>query len=43
MLTCFGTLSRNRTVGVRLGRGEAIHAVLASMAEARPVPAPTPP
>jgi len=29
-LTCFGPLSRNRTVGVRLGRGESLDAILAS-------------
>ena len=33
MLSCFGSLSRNRTVGVRLGRGETVEAVLGSMAE----------
>lgn len=27
-LTCFGPLSRNRTVGVRLGRGEALQDIL---------------
>ncbi len=31
MLTCYGDLSRNRTVGVRLGRGESIHQILGSM------------
>jgi len=31
MLTCYGDLSRNRTVGVRLGRGESIHQILDSM------------
>jgi len=30
MLTCFVPLSRNRTVGVRLGRGESLEAILAS-------------
>jgi glycerol-3-phosphate dehydrogenase (NAD+) len=30
MLTCFVPLSRNRTVGVRLGRGETLEAILAS-------------
>ena len=30
MLTCFVNLSRNRTVGVRLGRGESLDAILAS-------------
>lgn len=29
-LTCFGPLSRNRTVGVRLGRGESLDDILAS-------------
>ncbi len=33
MLTCFGALSRNRSVGVRLGRGESIADILASMDE----------
>ena len=30
MLTCFVNLSRNRTVGVRLGRGESLDAIMAS-------------
>ena len=30
MLTCFVNLSRNRTVGVRLGSGESLQAILAS-------------
>ncbi|WIA37003.1 hypothetical protein OEZ86_008240 [Tetradesmus obliquus] len=30
MLTCYGDLSRNRAVGVRLGRGEKLHDILAS-------------
>ena len=30
MLTCFVPLSRNRTVGVRLGKGESLAAILAS-------------
>lgn len=30
MLTCFVPLSRNRTVGVRLGRGESLDAILAT-------------
>merc|ERR1719401_1361998 len=30
LLTCYGQLSRNRTVGVRLGRGERIEDVLES-------------
>jgi glycerol-3-phosphate dehydrogenase (NAD(P)+) len=33
VLTCTGDLSRNRTVGIRLGRGEALEAVVASMNE----------
>lgn len=33
MLTCFGKASRNRTVGVRLGKGETVAAILASMTE----------
>ena len=33
MLSCFGSLSRNRTVGVRLGKGETVAEVLASMTE----------
>ena len=32
-LTCYGAASRNRTVGVRLGRGEAMADILASMHE----------
>eukprot|EP00210_Caulerpa_lentillifera_P001131 g1090.t1 len=33
MLTCYGDLSRNRTVGVRLGQGESIHEILAGMSQ----------
>lgn len=33
ILTCTGDLSRNRTVGLRLGRGEAVEAILSSMSE----------
>lgn len=33
MCTCYGDLSRNRTVGVRLGRGESIHQILESMSQ----------
>lgn len=33
VLTCFGKLSRNRTVGVRLGKGETIASIQASMSE----------
>ena len=31
VLTCTGDLSRNRTVGLRLGRGESIESILADM------------
>ena len=31
VLTCTGDLSRNRTVGLRLGRGETLEAILAGM------------
>ncbi len=31
VLTCTGDLSRNRSVGIRLGRGEALEDILASM------------
>ena len=31
MLTCTGDLSRNRQVGLRLGRGESISAILGGM------------
>lgn len=31
MLTCFVNLSRNRTVGVRLGSGEMLESILSSM------------
>jgi glycerol-3-phosphate dehydrogenase (NAD(P)+) len=33
VLTCTGDLSRNRQVGLRLGRGEKLKAILASMSE----------
>ncbi|KAF8065430.1 GLY1 [Scenedesmus sp. PABB004] len=33
MLTCYGDLSRNRSVGVRLGRGEALADILASSSQ----------
>ena len=33
MLTCFGAASRNRRVGERLGRGETLAAILASLPE----------
>ena len=35
MLTCMGGQSRNRTVGVRLGRGESIQTILEDRAKAR--------
>ena len=31
VLTCTGSLSRNRTVGFRLGQGESIEAILSEM------------
>jgi len=31
--TCFGPLSRNRQVGMRLGRGETLHEILSSSSE----------
>lgn len=33
MLTCFVNLSRNRTVGVRLGSGEKLENILSSMSQ----------
>jgi len=33
MLTAFGSLSRNRTVGHRLGKGEKLEDILKSMGE----------
>lgn len=33
MLTCFGPASRNRTVGVRIGKGETLDSITASMKE----------
>jgi len=33
MLTCYGSLSRNRSVGVRIGKGETIEQILGSMDE----------
>lgn len=33
MLTCFVSLSRNRSVGVRLGSGEKLDDILASMSQ----------
>ena len=40
MLTCYGALSRNRSVGVRLGRGEPLSQIIASSSQARPNPKP---
>ena len=36
MLTCYGALSRNRSVGIRLGQGEALDDILASSTQVRP-------
>jgi glycerol-3-phosphate dehydrogenase len=33
MLTCYGALSRNRTVGVRIGKGETLADIKASSVE----------
>lgn len=33
MLTCYGKLSRNRTVGYRLGKGESLQEIMDSMSE----------
>jgi len=33
MLTCYGSLSRNRSVGVRIGKGEKLEEILESMDE----------
>lgn len=33
MLTCYGSLSRNRTVGVRLGQGEKLDDIVASTSQ----------
>ena len=33
MLTCYGKLSRNRTVGYRLGKGESLEEIMESMSE----------
>ncbi len=35
MLTCYGALSRNRSVGVRLGKGEKLEDILASSSQVR--------
>ncbi len=35
MLTCYGNLSRNRSVGIRLGRGEKLEEILASSPQVR--------
>lgn len=42
MLTCFGSLSRNRSVGVKLGQGMSLEEALASMSEAAEGVATTP-
>jgi len=42
MLTAFGSLSRNRTVGVRLGRGETLDEIMATTNEAAEGVATTP-
>ena len=42
MLTCFGSLSRNRSVGVKLGQGMSLQEVLDSMSEAAEGVATTP-
>lgn len=33
MLTCYGDLSRNRSVGIRLGRGERLEDIIASSSQ----------
>lgn len=33
ILTCYGGLSRNRTVGIRLGKGEKLQAILTSLGQ----------
>ncbi len=33
MLTCYGALSRNRAVGIRLGQGEALQDILDSSSQ----------
>jgi glycerol-3-phosphate dehydrogenase (NAD+) len=33
MLTCYGGLSRNRSVGIRLGQGESLEQIIESMSE----------
>ena len=35
MLTCYGDLSRNRSVGMRLGRGETLDQILATSTQVR--------
>jgi len=35
MLTCYGDLSRNRSVGMRLGRGEKLEDIIASSSQVR--------
>ncbi len=41
MLTCYGSLSRNRSVGIRLGKGEKLADIVASSKQVglrRPLP-----
>lgn len=38
MLTCFVNLSRNRTVGLRLGSGEKLDDILSSMNQVSNIP-----
>ena len=35
MLTCYGSLSRNRSVGIRLGKGEKLADIVASSKQVR--------
>lgn len=38
MLTCYGALSRNRAVGIRLGQGEALQDILDSSSQVHQAP-----
>lgn len=38
MLTCYGNLSRNRSVGIRLGKGERLQDILASSPQVTGLP-----
>ena len=38
MLTCYGALSRNRAVGIRLGQGEALQDILDSSSQVHQTP-----